>query len=124
MLPECRRADPEIDSHVEDRSSRHAQELALSVRRNLKMQAADRTGFRRQCMVVLDEFGRDARYTQFLAAKGLREKASRVAMNSRNEELDVYYGQGPYFQNEFLVAGSGHTCSIRSNLASVVVVNK
>jgi hypothetical protein len=53
------------------------------------MQTAERTGFRRQCMVILDEFHRHARCAQGLAIVGLGEKASGVTMNSRNEELDV-----------------------------------
>ncbi len=55
MLPENGRAHPDVDGDVKDSSPGHTQELALSVRRRLKMQAAERTGLGGQRVIVLNE---------------------------------------------------------------------
>ena|SRR5207248_1349916 len=98
MLPECRRADPDIHCHIENRASHDAHELALSMRRLLKMQTAEGPGFRREYVIVLDELDWQARFAQCLAVVRFGEKAPRVAMNSRSHELDLGYMQRPYFQ--------------------------
>jgi hypothetical protein len=66
-------------------------------------------------MIVLDKLHRDAGSAHPLAAIGLGEKAARVAMNARNDEFDVRYIQGPYYQKGFLAPGA---CKPRSRMIS------
>src|SRR5436190_18613050 len=114
MLPECWRADPDIYCHIEDRASHYAHELALSMRRRLKMQTADGARFRREYVIVLNELYRHACCDQCPAIVGLGEKAPRVAMNSRSHELDLGDMQRPYFQDNPR-GGSGRTRSFASS---------
>src|SRR4051812_17638734 len=114
MLPECWRADPDIHCHIEDRASHDAHELALSMRRRLKMQTADGAGFRREYVIVLNELYRHAPCDQCLAIVGLGEKAPPVAMNSRSHELDVGDMQRPYFQDK-------SSCQVRQDTLTPAV---
>src|SRR3954469_16582750 len=53
-------------------------------------------------MIILNEFGRDAGRLQSAAAPGFRKEAARVAMDLRNEELNLRDTQRRYFHNAIL----------------------
>jgi len=77
------RAPTDVDRDIEDRPGGDADELGLTLRRDLEMQAAYDAAVDRERMVFLNERSIDAVPPQDVVAKDLGEKAARVAMADR-----------------------------------------
>ncbi len=102
MAAIARRAPPDVDRDIEDRPGADANELGLTLRRNLEMQAAHDAAVDRERMVFLGERDIDAMPPQHVLAKDLREKAARIVMADRPYLLYV----GDLGRNDLHAAGS------------------
>ena len=78
----------QINCHIEHSASGHSHELALSFGWDLEMEPAHYTCLKRECVIVLNKISVDAGGCKIGAYIGLREGASAIAMDTRNDELD------------------------------------
>src|SRR5258708_40210452 len=73
------RSVPDIDGHVQDRSSCAANQLSLGARRSLKMQSPQHAPFGRVDMIVLDEFHLYAYVRKNITSIRFRKEATFIA---------------------------------------------
>ena len=94
MMAVSRRALPDIDRDIEDRTGGDPHQLGLARRRGLEMQPPHDAAIDRQGMVFLHERDIDAVFPQQLLAKNLRKKAARIDAADRPDLLHLGNGGG------------------------------
>jgi hypothetical protein len=90
MQPVGRRAAADVDGNVEDGAAHDAHELALGVRIDLKVQAADDAPGARQRLVVLHELLPDAGRGKYVAVvRSVATNVERVQPAPLNDGGDL-----------------------------------
>ncbi|CAI9415719.1 hypothetical protein ANOBCDAF_03540 [Pleomorphomonas sp. T1.2MG-36] len=86
MLAVGRRAPPDVDGHIQDRTDEAADELALRPRVQLEVQAAHRADLGRHRLVVLNEMNRTNGRREQVLAKRLDKITTRIAVTTGNNK--------------------------------------
>lgn len=125
-LPEGRALGPQIDDDVEDRASRHLDQLSLGKRLVLEMHAAQGVGLVVVGKIALCECKIDTRGGEFVRAIGSREKppvvAPRFGLDQETawdsglvENHGVILMWGTAVTNKLPLGINGRVCSITSS---------
>jgi hypothetical protein len=91
VLTVCWRASPQIDRHIEHRSSYNSYQLGLRDWRNLEMKAADGSLFGRNRLVLLNEFQVYSELDENTPIVGFSERTPHIWKFREHKHQNVWY---------------------------------